>query len=149
MPDAHPKLETEALAKLVAIPHASLKLADGSADQEFRGQDPLAEGHLGMMQALEKHLHTGFAYFFLVDADGGKRGIHQNGFFAVIEADQADFVWDFHPALVQRSPESVGDFVVAGNNGSGSQPPGKDAPYTPLTEIAETQRISGSNQDRF
>jgi hypothetical protein len=55
---------------------ASRKLTDGSADQEFRGQNPLAEGHLRMMQTLEKHLHAGLAYFLLMDADGGKRWVH-------------------------------------------------------------------------
>src|SRR5258708_7477687 len=49
---------------------SSLQVADGPTDHEFRGQDALAEGHSWMMQALEKHLHAGFADLFFVDADG-------------------------------------------------------------------------------
>jgi hypothetical protein len=45
-------------------------LTDGSPDQEFRRQNPVAERHLRMMQTLEKHLHTGFAYLLFIDADG-------------------------------------------------------------------------------
>jgi hypothetical protein len=45
-------------------------LTDGSSGQEFRGQKPVAERHLRMMQTLEKHLHTGFAYLLFMDADG-------------------------------------------------------------------------------
>jgi hypothetical protein len=52
------------------LARASLKLADRSPDQEFRRQNPLAERHLRVMQTLEKHLHTGFAYLLFMDADG-------------------------------------------------------------------------------
>ena len=45
-------------------------LTDGSPDQEFRGQKPVAERHLRMMQTLEKHLHTGFAYLLFMDTHG-------------------------------------------------------------------------------
>ena len=55
---------------LMAMARASLKPTDSSADQEFRGQNPLAEGHLRMMQTLQKHLHTAFADLLLLDADG-------------------------------------------------------------------------------
>src|ERR1700680_756914 len=102
-----------------------------------------------MMQTLQKHLLAGSAYLLLMDANGRKRWIHQNCLFAIIEADQTDLVRDLHPALAQRSPKSVGDFVVAGYDSGGSRPPGQDSPYAPLTEIAETQRISGSDQNGF
>src|SRR6266478_2330125 len=133
----------------MAIAHASRKLPDGSAYHEFRGQNPLAEGHLRMMQALEKHLHAGFAYLLLMNANGGKRRIHQDGFFTVVETDQTDLVRHLHSASAQRSPESKGNLVVAGHDSSGSRPPRQDSPYAPLTEIAKTQRISCRDQDRF
>src|SRR6266478_254395 len=133
----------------MAIAHASRKLPDGSAYHEFRGQNPLAKGHLRMMQALEKHLHAGFAYLLLMNANGGKRRIHQNGFFTVVEADQTDLVRHLHPASAQRSPKSVGDFVVTGYDSRGLRLPRQDSPYAPLAEIAETQRILGSDQDGF
>jgi len=48
---------------------ASSELADSSANHKLRGQNSLAESHLRMMQPLEKHLHTGLANRFFVDAD--------------------------------------------------------------------------------
>src|SRR5258708_32902369 len=132
--------------KLSRLARASRKLTDGSPDQEFRGQNPLAEGHLRMMKALEKHLHTGFAYLLFMDADGGKRRIHQNSLFAIVEADQTDLVRHLHSAPAQRSPKSVSDFVVAGYDCSGSRPPRKDSSGAHLAEIDETQSMSGSDQ---
>ena len=49
------------------------------------------------------------------------------GALAIIEADQTDLVRDLHPALAQRSPKSVGDFVVASHDSSGPRPPRQDA----------------------
>src|SRR5258708_7515411 len=135
--------------KLSRLARASLKLTDGSPDQEFRGQHPLAESHLRMMKALEKHLHTGFAYLLFMDADGGERRIHQNSLFAIVEADQTDLLRHLHPAPAQRSPKSVSDFVLAGYHSSGSRPPRKDSSGAHPTEIDETQWISGSDQDGF
>src|SRR5258705_6736569 len=56
--------------RLWRLAYASRKLTDASAHHEFRRQDTLAEAHLRMMQTLEKHLHTGFADLFLMNADG-------------------------------------------------------------------------------
>src|SRR6266576_697872 len=77
---------------------ASLQLPDGSADEEFGGQHSATEGHLRVMQALEQHLHTRFADLLFMDANGGKRGIHQNSFFTIVETDQANLVRHFHTA---------------------------------------------------
>src|SRR5882762_9331048 len=64
---------------------ASPKLAYGSADQEFGGQHSAAESHLRVMQALEQYLKTGLADLLFVNASGGKRGIHQDSFFPIVE----------------------------------------------------------------
>src|SRR2546422_10944871 len=60
------------------------QVADGPSDHEFRGQDALAESHSRMMQALEKHLHAGFADLFFVYADGRKRRGHQHSPYTVV-----------------------------------------------------------------
>jgi hypothetical protein len=64
-----------------------LKMTDGSANHEFGGQNPAAEGHLRMMQPLQKHLHAGLANLFFMHADGGKRRVHQDSFFTIVETD--------------------------------------------------------------
>lgn len=64
------------LPRVTLWPRLLFKLADGRADHEFGGQNPLAEGHVRMMQPLKKHLHTGFANLFLMDADGRERWVH-------------------------------------------------------------------------
>ena len=46
------------------------KLADGTAREELGRENALAEGHLRMMETLEKHFHTGLADFFLMNTDG-------------------------------------------------------------------------------
>src|SRR6267378_3050065 len=114
-------------------PESLLQLADGSTDHEFRGQDALAEGHSWMMQPLKKHLHTGFADLFFVDANGRKRRVHQNGLFTIIEPHQADIVRHFHGVPLQRSPQPVGDLVVARYGSSGPWPPGQDSRDAALT----------------
>src|SRR5260221_13568687 len=99
-----------------------------------------------MMKALEKHLHTGFAYLLFMDADGGERRIHQNSLFAIVEGDQTDLLRHLHPAPAQRSPKSGSDFVVAGYDSRGSRPPRKGWSGAHLAGIDETQGISGSDQ---
>src|SRR3989442_6707475 len=68
------------------------QVADGPSDHEFRGQDALAEGHSRMVQALEKHLHAGFADLFFVDADGRKRRGHSEGRFTVGRNHQTQYI---------------------------------------------------------
>jgi hypothetical protein len=46
------------------------KLTNGRADHKFGGENPLAEGHLRMVQSFKKHLHASFANLFLIDTDG-------------------------------------------------------------------------------
>src|SRR5258708_36303311 len=89
-----------------------LQVADGAADHEFGGQDALAEGHARMMQALEKHLHAGFADRFFVDADGRKRrGPHQGPL-----PGGENHPNRIHRALVwwpaPRAPKTAGAFYV-------------------------------------
>src|SRR6267378_342470 len=128
---------------------ASRQLPDGSADQEFGGQYSAAESHLRMVQALEKHLHTGFADLLFVNANGGKRRIHQDGFFTIVEAHQADLVRHLHATAGQRTPESEGDFVVACYDGRGPRFLRQNSPDALLTEIAESQSAGGGHQNRF
>src|SRR5882762_3300830 len=128
---------------------ASPKLADGSADQEFGGQQSAAESHLRMMQALEQHLHTGFADLLFVNANGGERRIHQDCFFTIVEADQAELVRHLHATAGQRTPESEGDFVVACYDGRGPRFLRQNSPDALLTEITESERAGGGYQNRF
>src|SRR2546427_7048917 len=79
------------------------QVADGPSDHEFRGQDALAEGHSRMMQALEKHLHAGFADLFFVDADGRKRRGPQNGLLTVGQNHPPAIVPRFSLRSLQRS----------------------------------------------
>ena len=65
------------------------KLANSSADQELGGQNPLAEGHLRMMQSLEQHLHASFTDLLLVDEKRGRRtataaGLKVTGLLGVV-----------------------------------------------------------------
>ena len=102
-----------------------------------------------MMQAFEQHPHTSFAYFLFMNAHGRKRRIHQNRFLTIVEAHQTNFVWHFHALSAQRTPKSVGDFVVAGHNGSRPRPPAQDSHYVSLTEVAEAQMTPAPDQDGF
>ena len=128
---------------------ASRQLPDGSADQEFGGQYSAAESHLRMMQALEKHLHTSFADLLFVNANGGKRRIHQDGFFTIVEADQTDLVRHLHTAPGQRTPKPEGDFVIARYDRRGPRFLRQNPPHAPLTEITESESAGGGYQDRF
>src|SRR6267142_705297 len=128
---------------------ASWQLPDGSADQKFGGQYSAAESHLRMMQALEKHLHTSFADLLFVNANGGKRRIHQDGFFTIVEAHQAELVRHLHATAGQRAPKSEGDFVVACYDGRGPRFLRQNSPDALLTEITESGRSGGGYQNRF
>src|SRR5258707_15035114 len=100
-----------------------------------------------MMKALEKHLHTGFAYLLFMDADGGERRIPQNSLFAIVEADQTDLLRHLHPAPAQPSPKSGSDFVVAGYDSRGSGPPRKDLSGAHMSEIDAIRESSGSDPE--
>src|SRR5882757_6262564 len=128
---------------------ASPKLADGAADQEFGGQYSAAESHLRVMQPLEEHLHTGFADLLFVNANGGKRRVHQDGFFAIVEAHQAELVRHFHTAPGQRAPKPEGDFVVARYDRRGPRFLRQNSPDALLTEITESESAGGGYQNRF
>src|SRR5882762_4491476 len=128
---------------------ASPKLADGAADQEFGGQYSAAESHLRVMQPLEEHLHTGFADLLFVDANGGKRRVHQDGFFAIVETHQADLVRHLHATAGQRAPKPESDFVVARYDRRGPRFLSQNSPDALLTEITESERTGGGYQNRF
>src|SRR6266436_519491 len=129
--------------------NASLQLPDGSADQEFGRQHSAAESHLRVVQALEQHLHAGFADLLFVDANGGKRRIHQDSFFTIVETHQADLVRHLHAAAGQRAPKPEGDFVVARYDGRGPRFLRQNSPDALLTEITESESAGGGYQNRF
>src|SRR6267154_2101516 len=129
--------------------NASLQLPDGSADQEFGGQHSAAKSHLRVMQALEEHLHTGFADLLFVNANGGKRRIHQDSFFTIVETYQADLVRHLHATAGQRAPKPKGDFVVARYDRRGTRFLRQNSPDALLTEIAESEGTGGGHQNRF
>src|SRR5258708_7349121 len=58
-------------------------------------------------------------------------------------------VGNFNCVALQRSPNPVGDLVVASYDGSGPRLPGQDSRHAFLTEIDKTLRIAGQDRDGF
>src|SRR6202162_901880 len=102
-----------------------------------------------MMQALEQHLHAGFADLLLLHAHSGKRRIHQKRFLTIVESHQTDLTRHFHTVPRQRTPQSVRNFVVAGYHRRGSRPLRQDSPGALLAEVYETLGILRHDQDRL
>src|SRR5205807_6206706 len=89
------------------------EMKDSSPNHKFGRQNSVTERHLGMVQALEKHLHTGFTNLFFMHADRREWWVHQDGFFAVVETNQAYFFRHFDSMAPQRHPQPIRRFIIA------------------------------------
>lgn len=107
----------------------------------------MAKGHLRMMEAFEEHLHAGTANFLLVNADGGKRRVHQHGFFAVVKADQANLFRDSDALMPQRTPEAIGDLIVSRDDSRRQWFARQNFARALLAEIDESLSIFGHDEN--
>ena len=102
-----------------------------------------------MVEAFEKHFHASLADFFLVDAHGGERRVHEHALFPIVETHQADFFGHLYSATAQGAPEAVGNLVVAGDDCGRARTARQNARDALLAKIHETRSVACRDQDRF
>src|SRR5579859_1125670 len=101
-----------------------------------------------MVEPFQEHLHARLADFFLVNAHRRERRVHQNSLITIVETDQADLVRHFDSLPPQKQPQTIGRFVVAGNDCRGAWRSGKNSLRALLAKIDETLGVSWNDCPR-